>query len=115
MQKEQFRSVEQWAQSSNNYELFRNAFEMITGSFESSRDLLKSKGLKDFTPEDLVARKMSDPAARDAISSVYENSALLGFIARRMPSVIKTLWKKSKSQELVTWAFTKSKVKIQYL
>lgn len=83
---------------------------MITKSFHSSKDILKKKGLEDFSPDDLVAKKVTDPAARDAISSIYENSALLGFIARRMPSVIKTLWKNSKNHEIVTWAFRKSQV-----
>ena len=68
---------------------------------------MKEKKLDEFKSEDFRIHA-NDSSVRESISVIYENSALLGDISRRLPNIIKTLWKKTTSKELVTWAYEKT-------
>ena len=60
----------------------------------------------------LILKEKKNLDALEAISSIYENVALLGDIARRLPHILVQLWKQTDQKEIIIWAIRKTEVKI---
>ena len=59
-------------------------------------------------PEENQKRNLK---AMEAISSIYENTALLGDMSRRLPHIMQEIWKNSDKKELIKWALKITQVK----
>ena len=64
-----------------------------------------------FSPKFLILKEKKNLDALEAISSIYENVALLGDIARRLPHILVQLWKQTDQKEIIIWAIGKTEVK----
>lgn len=106
--------------SNNNFKLAQLAFNTVIQTLEEQIEKLKENDQIDFGSEALVpsATKLEKQnlANMQAISSIYENCAFLGDIARRLPHYISKLWKEisKDKKDIIIWAMNKTKESIVY-
>merc|ERR1712210_263236 len=105
--KEHREAVEAWAKSKESNQLVEIAFNSIVSTISSSKEKLSQSKLDDFSAKDFDESKLGKE--RNAISSIFENIALLGDLARRVPKQIDVLWEKFENKEEIIWATEKTK------
>ncbi|CBY24077.1 unnamed protein product [Oikopleura dioica] len=105
--KEHRKAIEAWAKSKENNQLVEIAFNSITSTISSSKEKLSNSNLDDFSAKDFDRSKLGKE--RNSISSIFENIALLGDLARRVPKQIDSLWEKFEKKEEIVWATQKTK------
>ena len=86
-------------------------------TLEEQREKLKADDQIDFGMDALVPNptklEKRNLGTMQAISSIYENCAFLGDIARRLPHYISKLWNETTKdkKDIIIWAMEKTKVR----
>jgi len=118
--KEQLGFVLNMAKGNNNYKLAQLAFDTVVQTLEEQREKLKADDQIDFGMDALVPNptklEKRNLGTMQAISSIYENCAFLGDIARRLPHYISKLWNETTKdkKDIIIWAMKKTKESIVY-
>jgi len=118
--KEQLGFVLNMAKGNNNFKLAQLAFDTVIKTLNETREKLRADGKIDFESDALVPTSTKlekrNLGTLEAISSIYENCAFLGDIARRLPHYILKLWNETnqENRDIIMWAMKKTKESIVY-
>lgn len=102
----------------NNYKMAQLAFDAVVKMLTEQREILIAAGEIDFSHDALVpgSSEKRNLKLLESISSIYENCAFLGDIARRLPHYLSKLWREcdQNQRDIIMWAMEKTKASIVY-